>query len=83
MGGGGANRGNQSGNVLSRRFEATPALAQLKTAATQRLREDLFTSGYAAQSLERAASVLTSSAAQFVAADTVAIEKAAIAAYFG
>lgn len=83
MGGGGANRGNQSGNVLSRRFEATPALAQLKTAATQRLREDLFTSGYAAQRLERAASVLTSSAGQFVAADTVAIEKAAIAAYFG
>ena len=78
---GGANRGNQSGNVLARRFEADSTFAAQKSAATERLRAELYTSGYAAQRLSEIAAMLTEVAGHNIGAETITSEKAAIATY--
>lgn len=80
---GGANRGNQSGNVLSRRFEANADFAARKTTAAQRLRQELLASGYAAERLNTIAAMLTDVAGHNIGADTIASDKAAIAAFLG
>jgi hypothetical protein len=65
------------------RFEAVAELKALETAATARLRADLYTGGVASASLERWSALLAADAGSLLDAATLASEKAAIAAYFG
>lgn len=80
--GGGATRGNQSGNVLARRFRANTEFAGQVSAASTRLRADLFTSGYAAGRLDASAAVLRDQAGNYLSDTTLASEKSSIGAYF-
>ncbi len=65
------------------RFEAVAELEALETAATARLRADLYAGGVASASLERWSSLLAADAGSLLDASTLATEKDAIAAYFG
>ena len=80
--GGGATRGNQSGNVLARRFRANTDFAGQVSAASTRLRADLFTSGYAAGRLDASAAVLGDQAGDYLSDTTLASEMSSIGAYF-
>ncbi len=79
--GGGApgRRGNQTGNVLSRRFETTPDYAFQITSDSARLRSELIAGGYAAGRLDALVTLIASSGQ--IDAATLAREKASIAAY--
>ena len=64
------------------RFEAVAELKALETAATARLKADLYAGGVASASLERWSALLAADAGSLLDASTLAAEKAAIAAYF-
>lgn len=80
--GGGAapeRRGNQTGNVLSRRFRSIPSRAKQIDSESARLRADLYASGYAATRLDALATLVAGTG--LVDAAALAREKASIAAY--
>ncbi len=81
--GGGAGPGGRVANPLVTRFEAVAELKALETAATARLRSDLYAGGVASASLERWAALLAADAGSPLDASTLASEKAGIAGYFG
>lgn len=80
--GGGRAPGSRAANPLVTRFEAVPELQSLETAATARLRAELYTGGVASASLEKWSALLAADAGSLLDASTLAAEKAAIAAYF-
>ena len=63
------------------RFEAVDEFAALVSAASTRLRAELYAGGVATASLERWSALLASKAGSLVDASTLATEQAAIAAY--
>ena len=82
-GGGGRGPGGRAANPLVTRFEAVAEFKALETAATARLKADLYAGGVASASLERWSALLAAEAGSLLDASTLATEKAAIAAYLG
>ncbi len=80
-GGGGRGPGGRAANPLVTRFEAVDDFAALVSAASVRLRADLYTGGVASASLERWSALLAADAGSLLDASTLATEQAAIAAY--
>lgn len=74
---------NAKKNALVTRFEGLAARAAEVSAASTRLRTDLYTSGTAQRSLTAWSTLLTTKAGDLVDASTVATEGNAIRAYFG
>ncbi len=63
------------------RFEAVDEFAALVSAASTRLRAELYAGGVATASLERWSALLAAEAGSLLDASTLATEQAAIAAY--
>jgi spore coat protein CotH len=82
-GGGARGPGGRAANPLVTRFEAVDEFATLVSAASTRLRAELYTGGVATASLERWSTLLARDTGRLLDAPTLATEKAAIAAYFG
>ncbi|HET7821965.1 MAG TPA: CotH kinase family protein [Ornithinibacter sp.] len=82
-GGGGRGPGGRAANPLVTRFEAVADFTALETAATARLKADLYAGGVASASLERWSALLAARAGSLLDESTLATEKAAIAAYLG
>ena len=81
-GGGGMGGPGRNNNPLVTRFEGLSARAAEVTAASTRLRSELYTSGVAEKSLTTWSTLLTSQAGDLIDASTVATEGDAIKAYF-
>lgn len=82
-GGGGGRPGGRKANPLVSRFEAVDEFATLVSAASTRLRAELYAGGVATASLAKWSGLLASDAGSLVDASTLASEQAAIAKYFG
>lgn len=76
-----AHRGLLS-NPLVNRFTAVPEWAELIEKTEAQLRSDLYASGLAAEILARWVDLLDTQAREFVSAETIATESAAIAEFF-